>query len=239
MDNICKNCGAVVEGNYCSNCGQPLATHDINTSFVVHDLQHGLMHINGGILHSARELFTRPGHSIREYIEGKRMKHYKPLSMLIVLAGFYSLLYHALDINVFRGIEDDMLNYDDVNEWISHHFSIISLLLLPILSLSSYLIFKKQGYNYTEHIILNSFYSSQKLWIRIITMPLLLWQDVEVIVPQILLGIDLLLMLWCYKQFFYNIPLLKVLLSTLAAFLFNLLITLIVITAVILVIINK
>lgn len=238
MSNVCKNCGAVFEGNYCNNCGQPAATHDINTSFVVHDLQHGLMHINGGILHSARELFSRPGHSIREYIEGKRMKHYKPLSMLIILAGLYSLFYHALGINVLSGVDDGLLDYEEANEWISHHFSIISLLLLPILSLSSYIVFKKQGYNYTEHIVLNSFYSSQKLWVRIVTVPLLLFKDMETLLPQVLMGVDFVLMLWCYKQFFTKTSMLKAVGATLLAYSIGLLVMLLVLTSVLLILLN-
>jgi len=235
MNSICKNCGAVINGKFCSNCGQPASTQAISASFVVHDLQHGLLHINGGILHSARELFTRPGYSIREYIEGKRMKHYKPISMLIILAGFYSLLYHALGINVFNGLDDDTFNYDDANEWIIHHFSIISLLLVPILSLCSYIVFNKQGYNYTEHIILNAFYSSQKLWLRILTIPLLLWQDMAVTITQFLMIADLILMFWCYKQFFTNLSELRALLLTALSYIMNLLIMVILIAVVLLI----
>lgn len=232
MSSICINCGAVVTGNFCSNCGQPAGVEAISASSVVRDLQHGLLHVNGGMLHSARELFTRPGYSIREYIEGKRMKHYKPVSMLILLAGFYSLFYHALDINVFRGLHDDLLNYDNANEWIAHHFSIISLLLLPVLSLSSFAVFRRQGYNFTEHIILNSFYSCQKLWLRILTIPLLLWQESAMAVLQALMLADFLLMLWCYTQFFKNISMLKAVLATFLAYLIDLFLMLVLLTVV-------
>jgi hypothetical protein len=232
MSTICKNCGTKFEGNYCSNCGQAAHTHAINSSFVVHDLQHGLIHFDGGMLYSARQLFQRPGHAIRDYIEGKRVKHYKPISMLIVLATFYGLLYHALHINVFEQIDDNLLEYDEINEWIAHRFPYIILLSLPVMSLSSFLIFKKQGYNFTEHLILNSFYSTQKLWVRLITLPLLsLSNSPEILMQWLLLG-DFVLMFWCYMQFFSNLSKPKVFFLTLLTTLLNLVIVAVVTTAV-------
>lgn len=233
MSNICKNCGNVFEGNYCNNCGQKADVHPINLSFIAHDLQHGLFHIEGGIFYSIRELFKRPGHSIREYIEGKRVYHYSPISLLIVLAGFYGLFCHALSINVFKGKDDGLFEYEKINEWIAHHFSVITLLLLPVLSLSFYLIFKKQGYNFTEHLILNSFYSSQKLLIRIFTLPfLLLVKNPESTVAMIqwLLLPDLILMFWCYGQFFSKMPKIKVFFFTLLSNIIDLVLILVITT---------
>jgi hypothetical protein len=40
-----------------------------------HDVQHGLFHFDKGMYYSAKELYWRPGHSIREFIEGKRVSH--------------------------------------------------------------------------------------------------------------------------------------------------------------------
>ncbi|QOG00887.1 DUF3667 domain-containing protein [Flavobacterium sp. MDT1-60] len=37
-------------------------------------------------------MFTRPGHSIREFIEGKRVKHFKPLWLVAVLGALYGFL---------------------------------------------------------------------------------------------------------------------------------------------------
>lgn len=232
MKSSCKNCGNLFEGNYCNNCGQAASTHDINAAFIMHDLEHGLMHVNGGILHSTRELFTRPGHAIRDYIEGKRIKHYRPISMLIISAGLYGLLYHAFDINVFEGRTDGLLAYETINEWIAHHFSIISLLLLPILSFSSYVIFRKQGYNFAEHVILNAFYSSQKLFVRILILPFLLWGEMTQLIMQCSLLFDFGLMFWCYAQFFKNLSLGKTFCLTLLANLLNLFILLVITTAI-------
>jgi hypothetical protein len=77
MNITCKNCHQTYTGNYCNNCGQPADTHKINIHYLWHDIQHGLFHFDKGVTYTAKQLFTRPGHSIREFIEGKRVKHIK------------------------------------------------------------------------------------------------------------------------------------------------------------------
>jgi len=214
---ICKNCGNEFEGNFCNNCGQPADTHSIDTHFVMHDLSHGLFHVHGGLFYSARELFTRPGHAIRDYIAGKRVKHYKPISMLVVLATFYGLLYYTFEIDLFSGKDDGYFDYKMVNEWIGHHFPIVILVQLPIFALGSYLVFRKEGYNYYEHIILNSFFSAQKTWFRMFVLLVLVAigkKDDFTQVSNWMFFPELLLMLWSYGQFFKDMPKPKVLLKT-------------------------
>ena len=92
MEITCKNCNQTFKGHYCNNCGQPADTHKINAHFLWHDIQHGLLHFDNGIPYSIKQLFIRPGHSIREFIEGKRVRHFKPLSLVAVLGALYGFL---------------------------------------------------------------------------------------------------------------------------------------------------
>jgi hypothetical protein len=41
--------------------------------FIEQDLIHRIWHVDTGILFTIRELFTRPGHCVREFINGKRV----------------------------------------------------------------------------------------------------------------------------------------------------------------------
>lgn len=221
MSVTCKNCGNVFEGNYCNNCGQPAETHAVNASFIAHDVQHGLFHFESGLLYSAGQLFLRPGHTIREYLHGKRVKHYKPISMVIVVATLYGVLYHFLHLNIFKGVDVEGFDIKDLSELVSHHFALVTLATIPLYALSSYLVFRKQGYNYTEHIILNSFYSTQRLWIRIITLPILLLPETPetlAVIMKVLLFVDVLLMFWTYTQFFERLSKIKTILLTLLSF---------------------
>ncbi len=182
MTKYCQNCNLEINGNFCSHCGQNSNTHRLNFHFLWHDIQHGLLHVDKGILYSVKELFTRPGHSIREFLQGKRVKHFKPISLVLILAGIYGLLSHYLDINLLSDnfemtasgekFNQTKTTFDKMLEWVSQHYSILALLQIPIFSIGTYLCFKKIGYNFIEHLVINAFIAGQKLIIHIIAFPL-------------------------------------------------------------------
>lgn len=149
MEVICKNCQQVYKGHYCNNCGQPADTHKINAHFLWHDIQHGLLHFDAGIPYSLKQLFTRPGHTIREFIEGKRVRHFKPLSLVAVLGAFYGFLYHYYHIDLFK-TQDSDLDLGDFNEWMATHFAWTIIVTIPIYTIGTYTVFRKQGYNFFE-----------------------------------------------------------------------------------------
>ena len=220
MQVTCKNCGLTYSGHFCSNCGQPAATHKLNLHFIWHDIQHGFFHFDNGVLFTAKELFTRPGDSIREFIEGKRVKHFKPISLVIILATLYGLLRHLfhfsiLDKNAVSEIQG--VDYENLNEWISHHYSWIILLSIPMFSVASFVVFRKQGYNFIEHFVLNSYMASQRLIFRIAIFPVIKYfsqsENITLFVDFLML-MDIVFIFWSYITFFQN-------LSKVKAFLFS------------------
>jgi len=76
----CKNCNNLYDGNYCNHCGQSANTHEINFKSILHEVQHSLLHIDKGILYTTKELLLRPGKTISDYLNGKRVKHFKPFA---------------------------------------------------------------------------------------------------------------------------------------------------------------
>lgn len=213
MEMICKNCQHSFKGNFCNNCGQTAATHKINWHFLWHDIQHSLLHFDAGIPYSIKELFTRPGHSIREFIEGKRVKHFKPLSLVAVLAALYGFLWHYFHINLFLNTEDAKIDWVEFNEWTSTHFAWVTIATVPLFTLGTYVCFRNQGYNFVEYFILNTFKASQKLFLSIVLFPLLYYYDgtskISTIINYIYL-FDIVLIFWTNIQFFNKMPKVKV-----------------------------
>src|SRR6478672_4201985 len=175
---FCKNCNYQFEGNFCNHCGQAANTHRLNMHHIWHDLQHGLFHFDNGIFYTMKQLLTRPGHTIREFISGKRVRHSKPLSFVIILATIYGLLYHFLIPDSFgvKAIDtsDSLLGvYEKVINWSLDHFAYATLIMIISATIASYLVFKKQGYNLAEHLVLNAYYRGLVLVISLLLFPLL------------------------------------------------------------------
>ncbi|WP_369616306.1 DUF3667 domain-containing protein [Flavobacterium sp. CFS9] len=235
----CKNCSSSFNGKFCNNCGQPADTHQINLHFIWHDIQHGLFHFDKGVFYSLKELYTRPGHTIREFIEGRRVKHFKPVSMIILLATIYGLLYHHYNINIFISEAEGTKELTpSINHWIANHYSWYTLATIPLYTLGTYICFKSQKYNYFEYLVLNTFKASQRLMLHIITFPILLYFNDKASLKTLIYIyyiVDLFLIYWTNFQFFYKLNFWQVLLRSICSHLIMIVSLLIILTSILLI----
>lgn len=224
--NICKNCGNEFSGNFCNICGQSAHTHEISVHYIWHDIQHGFFHFEKGILYTLKELFTRPGDAVKEFMDGKRINHFRPLSLLILLGGLYAFLLHTFHIDLIpfsRSISEEQSKFN-LNIWfnlIEDHFSIAQIVFLPIFSFASYLAFKKYKIIYAKHIILNAFMLSQRLVVRILFLPFLYFfegTDKFSIFFAISNLLGFAAMIWTMIQFFKAESVLKTVLRSILYF---------------------
>lgn len=168
----CKNCEHDFEGKFCNNCGQKSSVQKINYNYLLTEISESVFQVNRGLFFTIKELFIRPGHSIRQYLEGKRKPHFKPFAYVLIFSTLYVLASKLLEKNTFigdawSGLLKGWNNYESattnntlVLTWIGNEFTIVSLFLLPVFSFASYLAFK--NYNYWEHLILNTFITGQQ-----------------------------------------------------------------------------
>lgn len=199
----CKNCNHNFKGQFCNNCGQSSNTHEISGHFLLHDIQHGILHFDKGIFYTIKQLFIRPGHTIRDFIDGKRVRHFKPLTMILVLASINSFLFS------FMAESNNVRYANEANNmvllWIREHYSASQLLILPLFSLASFLAFKKTGYNYFQHIVLNAYVIAQGLIINLVLFPVVYFyqnsEQADSLTMIKLLGF-LTMVVWTYVQFF-------------------------------------
>jgi Protein of unknown function (DUF3667) len=176
-------------------------------------------------------LFIKPGKTIRDFIEGKRVRHFRPISFVLLLATVYGFLYKYFHINTVAEFslnrERDKHLLDAINNWIASHYAISTLLMIPFYALSSYLIFKKQGYNYIENFILNAYIAGQKLVVMLITFPVVLYTagtPASKYVSGIIAFTDIVLVIWVYTKFFNKVSAFKgILLSILSYVVFYIL----------------
>lgn len=204
-EQVCKNCGHQFTGHYCNHCGQHAQADRLGHMSVWDDIRYGVFHYNGKIGYTTRQLITRPGHTAKEYIEGKRVKHFKPLSYVIILAGIYVLLHHLFHIDFLKVESDTEAFVERINTFVDEHYSWVTLLSIPIYALGTYLAFRKQGYNFMEHVVINAFLAGMRLLFRIITFPLIYLfhhKSGEGVVGSIISLGEFVLMIWALWQIF-------------------------------------
>jgi predicted RNA-binding Zn-ribbon protein involved in translation (DUF1610 family) len=75
----CPNCGAVVAGHYCHECGQETVLHPPSAREFVHEFIGHYVALEGKLWKSLLLLLFRPGQLTLEYINGRRVRYIQPL----------------------------------------------------------------------------------------------------------------------------------------------------------------
>ncbi|MGL5837477.1 MAG: DUF3667 domain-containing protein [Sphingorhabdus sp.] len=78
----CLNCGAQLNGYYCSACGQKAEVHR-SFAEIGHDIMHSVLHFDGKFWRTLPMLALRPGELTRRYVHGERAKFVSPMALFL------------------------------------------------------------------------------------------------------------------------------------------------------------
>lgn len=238
----------------CKNCGQSARIKEVNLKYILQEIPNSVFQVDRGLLYTIKELFTRPGHTIREYLGGKRIAHFKPIAFVLLLATLYVLLSLIIDqntllgdiVNGFSQASKDRIERGDgifskamprINSfltWMSDNYAYTTLILLPFGALTTFIAFLGEGYNYFEHLIINLYIEGQKLVIYllfVLVLYIISNETLEDYLEAALFFIPILFAAWTFVQLSTRgkkvITILRLLLSYVLYFiLFNVVITL-------------
>ncbi len=208
MDNHCLNCHQQLNSNFCHHCGQKASTHRFSLkNFMLQDLVRGVFDIDKGFIYTIKELFVRPGHSIREYIQGKRIKHFNYFTFIILIITL-GHLGDTLDVKLI-----DTTHYFSTDKEFLAGFEKLSkdnpklfiLIRIPFFALFSFWFFRKSKQNLTEHLVLNTYKASGELLIAIIFTILSVFFKNTFASTYIFSGVvvvSLIYSIWFYYQYF-------------------------------------
>jgi len=209
---ICKNCGHRFEGNFCSNCGQSSKVNRIDSHYVAEEISNGLFQVNRGFFYTIKELFIRPGVTIKNFLQGKRQNYFKPIPFVLLASTLYVFIVYLLDLNTYSkdfesgfkaGVHESEMNKAssilNVLNWLANNHAYTLLILLPFYSLSSYIAFIKSKYNYFEHLVLNIYISGQQMIIYLVSSFFVIKGGVTEIIP---VATGVIFNYWAFHQIF-------------------------------------
>ncbi|MBC7845068.1 MAG: DUF3667 domain-containing protein [Flavobacterium sp.] len=172
----CKNCGHQYEGYYCNICRQSADTNRITWKEILDHFFQVFIDVDRGFFYTAKELFLRPGITIYDYLQGKRIVHFNPIMFLILLGGIASVLFHLLKINLIV----EKVNFDSMDRTIpilAHkYFMVIAAIMLVYLTLTDFILYRQKKYSVPELFISNTFQIGEILIFLIVFLPFLYLQ---------------------------------------------------------------
>ena len=174
MANECKNCdGPVLEGQqFCPACGQRTQIHRFGLHDLAHVLVHYFTHADKGLFTLLRDLALRGGAVAREFLDGKRRKHFSPLNFYLIVAAVLVFIMSFQPVpdagNVLKdhpqlsGIENPELRAVAIAQMerramailmLNRYANLLAMAALPLTALAMWLFFRKRGYSLTEHLV--------------------------------------------------------------------------------------
>ncbi len=214
----CKNCDNRVDGNFCTHCGQNSKVEKLNLPNFLTEISDSVFQLNRGLLYTIKELFTRPGHAIRDFIQGKRKWYFKPIAYVLTLSTIYYLVSQISDsptlIDDFlngasagvtdTGKDENSIAKFPIVHWLSNNYAYATLLLIPIFSLASFISFLGLGRNYLENIVINSYITGQQAIFYSFFTVIGAFFDIHDFTVLSAVIISVLFNFWSYVQFFGN-----------------------------------
>jgi hypothetical protein len=140
-------------------------------------LKQEVFEVDTGLWHTYRDMWTRPGEMVREYINGATQKYYSPLKYMIFWTALYLIALELIrpknTSNLFS--QETLTNFvfnsnppyskEAVSDFTILWYQLASqntnyyfFGLIPFISLAGLLVYKKSNVNLTEHMILNTFF---------------------------------------------------------------------------------
>ena len=167
----CKNCATAFEGNYCPECGQKASTKRFSTKILFSELIDKLLPIDRGILYSSWLMLTRPGSTIRDYLNGKRAKLTKPFQFLLIMVAISLIFFSKEDFS--KGMQAGMqVTSSDPEkarstaaqafsqqwmQWISDNMTALIVGIIPFMALVARWFFRKRDLNLAEHVVVGCY----------------------------------------------------------------------------------
>jgi hypothetical protein len=152
----CKNCANQFEGNFCNQCGQkdfepPFDVKD----FFYSDVKNEAIGFDNGFVYTVKKLLFKPGVTIYQFINGKRVNFIQPFSFVLIALAFTELINKYSNASEFYpAIEKENFITKTLN-YLVNDPKWLMVLIIPLISKISHLIFKKYNIKFGDHFLFN------------------------------------------------------------------------------------
>jgi hypothetical protein len=170
---VCKNCENEFNGIVCNHCGQHPVTSRLSLKTLWKEWRERRKFDGSKLFKTFISLFLRPGAVIRGYLDGKRHSYYNAVNFFLLAASL--IAFATLQFNTFNmeeaveGMKKLLLPFGYPEEafennamleyiaWVRSHMNLILLASLPVMALSSWILFRKRGFSLGEHLIMHCY----------------------------------------------------------------------------------
>ncbi|QDU67210.1 DUF3667 domain-containing protein [Engelhardtia mirabilis] len=185
-DATCPNCGAPRLDRFCQVCGQDNVYARLRARQIVGDLLGGMFGWESRVALTVRGLLRDPGGLVLDFLRGRRVRYVRPARFALMCLALWLVLGRLLD---FDPMESSGITIGATNEvavelraFLTRHLDLFLYLSLPLRALILKQMFRRQGLDLAEELVLVLYLEGLKFLIAVATFPLVL-MGVEGMLP--------------------------------------------------------
>lgn len=210
----CSVCQTEVLGLYCYNCGQKITRKRLTFKTLIAEFSESVFSLEKTLFQTLYSLLVKPKQVIVNYWEGNRNYYYSPGRMTMLAIFIIGINLFFVDKEIL-GVSINMTGISkEASFFISPQVFFI-LLMLPLISITTYLTYFKQKHHLLEHISAVTYIFAY--WAIVIT---LIWDLLEIIINDDVMGAFVLfcacVFIWTASVFTNSRKWYRVILNTLA-----------------------
>ncbi len=162
----CKNCSTLLDSqsDYCPNCGAKVIRNRLTLKNLFTHYTETFFSYDNTFLKTIIYLIKDPKDVIDSYVNGVRKKYIAPLSFFAIaltISGLYFFILKQYFPDFFEMAASEF-SVDEKQKEITRTFTqkatefnaLVNFIIIPLVAGLSRVVFWKQSYNYTEHLII-------------------------------------------------------------------------------------
>jgi len=118
----CENCGTLLTGHYCANCGQPAVDYRRSFRHVITDVLDSFLNWDSKFLATFGHLLTRPWKLTNEFLAGHRVRYLNPLRLYLLVSILFFFVVNYAERRAERGhfnpviMDEEEVPFDQLRE---------------------------------------------------------------------------------------------------------------------------
>jgi len=232
MSMVCQACGNPGIVNYCPQCGEKkFDPHELSTGHFVEQTVEVFSHFDNKFLRTLKTLILRPGKASLEYCNGIRIPYMKPMAfflltnilffLLVLRMNTFSLpLYNYITYSPFtrfhsgehlaKKLKKDSIEYKQYevvfNEKMKSNSKLFIVIFIPLIALTSALIFVARKRKMGEHLVFAAHFMSFVLYLFLASslVTYILFNVFDVAYSDGAVTISLMLLICIYSFFSFR-----------------------------------
>jgi hypothetical protein len=145
----------------CQTCHKELQPRRLTIKLLINDIMSTIFNLERGVLFTIWELIKNPRAVINAFVSGNRHRYMNPFRLMILaatLAVITESITGTIDtVGHLKIAGNDNESTIAIGKFLKDNINLIVLATVPVLSIGSFLIFRKPKWNFAEHLSINAY----------------------------------------------------------------------------------